>query len=174
MKFSIDEIKIQSIQTAFSFHKDIDVSEVKEMNEEIIDITPVTVSGTCVVDKDEFIFSFTMEGTVILPCARTLVEVEVPFSYDATEVYSAKEHITADEMEEEVHSIEGYIIDLRPQIIEQIVLQLPYRVFSDEEMIEDGEGWNYFNETEQKQLQRESSDPRLSKLKQLLDEEQGE
>ena len=77
-------------------------------------------------------------------------------------------------MEEEVHSIEGYIIDLRPQIIEQIVLQLPYRVFSDEEMIEDGEGWNYFNETEQKQLQRESIDPRLSKLKQLLDEEQGE
>lgn len=174
MKFSIDKIKIQSMQEPFSFHQEIDISEVKEMNKEIIDITPVTVTGICVVDKEKFIFSYKMEGTVILPCARTLVEVDVPFSYDATDVYAANEYITADDMEEEVHPIEGYIIDLRPQIIEQIMLQLPYRVFSDEEMIEGGEGWNYFNETEQKELQRESIDPRLSKLKQLLNEEQGE
>lgn len=177
MKFSIDDIRIQSVQQPFSFERTIDVNEVKEMNPDVIHISPVTINGQAVVDKDEFIFTFTMEGVVTLPCARTLVEVDVPFSYDADEVYSAKDHITAEELAEEVHPIEGYFIDLRPQIVEQIILQLPYRVFSDEEVLEDGNGWNYYSETdqsEQKELQRESIDPRLSKLKQLLNDDQEE
>src|SRR5699024_5150446 len=172
MKFSIDEVELQSLQAPFSFDKTIEIPEIKEKNEEIKSIDPVRVFGLCTVDKDEFIFTFTMEGTVVLPCARTLVDVNHPFRYEGTEVYTTKEQLTADEEEEEIHPIVGHMIDLRPQIIEQIVLQLPYRVFSDEPVIEEGEGWNYFSEEEQAEQEREKIDPRLSKLKQLLEKEQ--
>jgi len=177
MKFSIDKLELQSYNGPYEFEQTIEIPEITEKNPEIKKISPVIVSGLCTIDKDEYIFTFTMKGNVILPCARTLVDVDVPFEYNGTEIYTTKDYLTAEDEEDEIHSIDGYLIDLRPQIIEQIILQLPYRVFSDEAVLEEGKGWNYFTEAEQAATEAEKSeeiDPRFSKLKQLLEKEQDE
>ena len=53
--------------------------------------------------------------------------------------------------------------------MENIILSMPYRVFSEEKAIEDGEGWSFFIEDDYEETQQDTIDPRLAKLQSLLD-----
>ncbi|HLR64104.1 MAG TPA: YceD family protein [Pseudogracilibacillus sp.] len=174
MKFSTNDIRLRQVDGLFTFDEKVHIPELVERHHDLRKISPLSVHGLVTIDKDDYIVTFTMEGELVLPCARTLVDVHVPFSYEASEVYTEKDYLDKEDEEEEVHQITGQMIDLRPQLIENMMLKIPYRVFSDEDALEEGDGWNYFTEDEQKQQQAESEpegDPRLSQLKDLLDEE---
>lgn len=169
MKFSVQQIKATSHEGPISFEETIDVSELVDLkNNDIRQIDPVRVEGICTVEKNEVVFSFTMKGKMILPCARTLVDVSYPFQFRATEIFTTV--LSKADEEEEIHFIADDVIDLRPFILEAIVLQMPYRVFSDEKMIEEGEGWSFFTEDEMAKKDAERIDPRLAKLQKLLDD----
>lgn len=167
MKFSIDEIKLKASDGPFLFSGEVDVSEIETWNNDIIRIDSVFVEGMCTVDKDEFVFSYSIEGMMILPCARTLVEVPYSFKFQATEIFSSAPSLTDEE--DEVHVITNDEIDLTPYIKQTIVLETPYRVFSDEKVIEEGDGWSFYEEDEFRKLQEAKVDPRLEKLKTLFD-----
>lgn len=92
-------------------------------------------------------FDLNLKGTMILPCARTLVDVKYPFSIDATENFTKVDYVASEE--EEIFLVDQEVLDLEPYIKENILLEVPVRVYSDEEQLseaeDEGEGWENAN-----------------------------
>ena len=171
MKFSISEIQKNAFDGPVLFDETVDVSELESLNNDIRQIDPVQVKGMCTVDGDELIFNFAIKGKMTLPCARTLVDVIYPFDFQVTEVFTTSTIVDEDDEEDEVHQIREETLDLIPYIKENIVLETPYRVFSDEKPLEEGEGWSFHEEETFEKEQKEKIDPRFAKLQKLLDED---
>src|SRR5690625_2855864 len=167
MKFLTSKIRQEALDSPYFFEGTVDVSTLESLNNDIRKIDPVQIDGFCTVDQDEFIFSYTIHGKMILPCARTLVDVPYPFTIEATEVFTTKPTLTEEEEEEEVHQIQDETIDLTPYIMQSIVLETPYRVFADDAVIESGDGWDFYEEDEHRKQEEEKIDPRLAKLQVL-------
>ncbi|MDY0405976.1 YceD family protein [Virgibacillus sp. 179-BFC.A HS] len=167
MKFTLTQIKKSAHQQPFSFEGDVDVSELEKMNNDIRKIGHVHVKGECNLQGNEFIFSFTIHGKMILPCARTLVDVPYPFDIHATEIFSTSEAYKEDD---EIHPIHGEVLDLTPYIKENILLEVPFRVFSDDPeamkkgVPSEGRDWEVITE----ETDKKTIDPRLQKLASLL------
>lgn len=174
MKLIITEIRQKSFIEAFTFDRMVDVSELKLLNNDIREIDSVQVKGMCTVDQDELIFTFTIEGMMVLPCARTLVDVEYPFKFNATEVFTTAQNVSDEVVDDNVHEVIGDVLDLTPFIKENIILESPLRVFSDEKPLEEGDGWTYLTEEELKAEEAEKIDPRLEKLKELFNKDNDE
>jgi|SRR5690625_4394700 len=173
MLFSVAELKINAMHGPYSFSEKVDVSDIIKLNNDIRKIGLVQVKGFCTIDKSEFIFNFNVSGVMILPCSRTLVDVPYSFSFDATEIFSTEGNINKEDMDEDIqiHQISGDTIDLTPFIKENIILETPYRVISNEEMVDKGTGWTFYTEEMLQQEKEQAIDPRLSKLKKLLNDE---
>ncbi|HLQ73970.1 MAG TPA: YceD family protein [Bacillota bacterium] len=175
MKFLLNEIKKYAHNKPYEFSRTLDISEIKERNSEVQSIELVDVDGNCIIDGDEFIFSFTVTGQMVLPCARTLEDVIYPFETKEIEVFTGAGHLTDEQIEEEVHMIQGDVIDLRPCVVESVLLAIPFRVYSDEDVLKnalvEGDGWELTTDDEQDEASNEETiDPRLKKLEQLLNQ----
>ncbi len=168
MIFSIADLQQNAMHQPFNFDETIDVSDIVKLNNDIRSIDLVHVKGYCVIDEQEFIFQFKINGEMILPCSRTLVDVPYPFSIDATEIFTFKMEEVNTKEETNVHEISGNTIDLTPVIKENIILETPYRIISDEKMIDKGKGWEFHTEDLLEQKKENEIDPRLSKLQQYL------
>lgn len=179
MKFSLSHIRKNAYDGPFNFSGEVDVSDIVTLNNDIRQATIAKVSGNCVIEGDEYVFTLLITGQLILPCARTLVDVNYEFSIETIEVFSDSPHYGREEEENDIHPIESELIDLSPFIKENIILNLPYRVYSEndkdlEAIVTDGEGWVLTTEDElEKQTNEQKStqiDPRLKKLQSLLDD----
>lgn len=168
MLFSVTELQQKAVHQPFSFDEKIDVSDIVHLKNDIRKISSVNVKGFCTVDEEEIIFQLHIEGEMILPCSRTLVDVAHQFSFDVTEIFTSNIEDIDFKEETNVHEIVGDNIDLRPLIEENIILETPYRVFSDEKMIDKGKGWEFHTEDLLKEKKENEIDPRLSKLRQFL------
>ncbi|WP_018932781.1 MULTISPECIES: YceD family protein [Gracilibacillus] len=170
MKLYIQKLK-QSQGEPVSFREEVDISDIANLENDIRRIEPVLVDGTARMDGDDITCDFQIQGTMILPCARTLVDVPYEFSIHAIEFFTTSSY----REEEEVHVVNGEVLDLTPFIKENVLLEMPLRVFADDEKLEantmkEGKGWTLVTEEEQS----EKVDPRLEKLKSLLDDKSNE
>lgn len=175
MKFVVNQLKRSTYNEPFTFDDHVDVSELENMNNDIRRIGSVHVFGQCVLQGEQLVFSFTIKGEMILPCARTLVDVPYPFEVKEEEVFTLSEYYGEEEAENEIHPIDGEVLDFNPYIKENILLEIPFRVFSnDEEAIKNapvsGEGWDFISE----ESKEESVDPRLKKLESLFNHNEKE
>lgn len=175
MKFAVNQLKRSTYNEPFTFDDHVDVSELETMNNDIRRIGSVHVFGQCVLQGEQLVFSFTIKGEMILPCARTLVDVPYPFEMKAEEVFTLSEYYGEEEAENEIHPIDGEVLDFKPYIKENILLEIPFRVFSnDEEAIKNapvsGEGWDFISE----ESKEKSVDPRLKKLESLFNHNEKE
>ncbi|SET30053.1 uncharacterized protein SAMN05216389_108134 [Oceanobacillus limi] len=175
MKFTVAQIKKKAFNEPFTFADKVDVSELETMNNDIRQIKPVDVQGECTVHGDQFIFQFTIRGEMILPCARTLVDVTYPFDIRAREIFTTTSYLADGDQEDEIHLIDGEVLDLTPYIKENILLEVPFRVFSDEADVQEnflqkGNDWEVTSEnTKEKKI-----DPRLKKLENLFKDNEKE
>src|SRR5690625_720019 len=96
MKFALAEIRKHAYDKPFKFSGDVDVSELESLNNDIRKTSPANVMGNCVIEGDEFVFTLKVRGELILPCARTLVDVNYKYSINAIEVFSASPHYGKD------------------------------------------------------------------------------
>ncbi|WP_026906012.1 YceD family protein [Paucisalibacillus globulus] len=167
MKFTLAQLKKNAYNKPFSFSGEVDVSELEIMNNDIREIEPVQVQGICNMQGEQFFFTFTMTGQMILPCARTLVDVPYPFKIEAKEIFTSSAYF-ADEDDSEIHPIHGEVLDLMPFIKENILLEVPFRVFADNvdsnELIQQGNGWEVLSE----KPNEVKIDPRFKKLESLF------
>ncbi|MGJ9460586.1 YceD family protein [Oceanobacillus sp. CF4.6] len=175
MKLTLSQIRKNAVKKPFEFDEMVDVSELETMNNDIREIKPVRVHGKADIQGDQFFFSFTIEGEMILPCARTLVDVPYPFTIQANEVFSTSSYYGSDEVEHEIHPIDGEVLDLTPYIEENIILEIPFRVFTKEDNPEggapsQGNGWELVSEVKEEK----TIDPRLKKLESLLENKKEE
>lgn len=169
MKLTINQIRKGSVNEPYSFDEQVDVGELEALNNDIRVITPVNVTGQVTTHGDEFYVHFHIKGKMTLPCARTLVDVPYPFEIDANEIFSTSAYYGKEEEEQEIHPIQGEVLDLTPYIKENILLEIPFRVFadhvdSDEAAPSNGKGWEFVSETKEEK----SIDPRLKKLESFL------
>src|SRR5699024_8698462 len=105
MKFSTTEIQKETVNGPYLFSGEVDVSEIATWKNDIKATDVVQVDGMCTVDNKEFIFYFTVEGTMVLPCARTLVDVPYTFRLEATEVFSMETTLTEADEENDIHLV---------------------------------------------------------------------
>ncbi|MBR3119402.1 YceD family protein [Oceanobacillus profundus] len=169
MKFTLSQIRKNAVDKPFEFDELVNVHELQTMNNDIRKINDVRVHGKADIHGNQFFFSFLIEGEMVLPCARTLVDVPYPFTVKANEVFSTSSYDGSDEEEHDIHLIDGEVLDLTPIIKENILLEVPYRVFSEEANPEEGapskgNGWEFVSEVKTEK----TIDPRLKKLESLL------
>lgn len=113
-------------------------------NTDIRKLSPIDVSAyiTRVTDSS-YNMDLELKGTMVLPCAITLKDVIYPFDIK-TEIKLSND----DEIDEEYVKINQNSIDIISIIWQNIVLEIPLRVLSED--IDDspisGEGWKLIRE----------------------------
>jgi uncharacterized protein len=165
MKWSIHQLnKYRS--KGLTLDETIRFQDVEEWNSDIRSLYPVHVTGKADLGVQKFTFYLHIEGTMILPCSRTLVDVPFPFEIETTEVF-----LTSEEQYEayaDVHYLQGEVLDLFPVIKENILLQVPMQVFNEDasnRALTKGQDWQVVTEEDKTQ----KIDPRLEGLAKFFD-----
>ncbi|MGX6442058.1 YceD family protein [Neobacillus sp. K501] len=147
----------------------IRVDEIKETDPSIREVSPMHITGRGDIDSTKVTFHIKVEGHLILPCSRTLVDVKLPINVETTETFllNGSEY----ETEEEVYQVKGDVIDLMPVIREILLLEVPMQVFCEDVNSEDaapqsGKDWEVVREEDRSQ----KIDPRLAGLAKFFDE----
>ncbi|ADU30866.1 YceD family protein [Evansella cellulosilytica] len=167
MKWSVPQL-LALKEKGLHIDESVNVNELKELDREIRDITPVRILGDAHITNRAATFELQLSGTMTLPCARTLNDVKYPFKIRATEIFQLDQWATFDE-EDDVHEVEANTVDLLPYVKEQILLEKPLRVISDEEEGDapaSGKGWELQTKEEE---QEKKIDPRLKELEKFFD-----
>lgn len=121
-------------------------------------------------NEEQLHVKFVVEGTMIVPCALTNVDVEYPFSEERDVMFSFTK-LENRENDEILEAKKG-IADLMPVIFETIICEVPIKVVSkDAQVKRQGEGWQLVSESEAT-TPTEEFDPRLAKLRELLKNEE--
>ena len=142
------------VNTTYSFSKEeLSGTDVTELNDVLIE-GEITLNAL-----QEIYLSLEVSGTMIIPCAITLKPVEYPFNIviegDLSEIHE-------DGQENSEKCINS--IDILPIIWENILMEIPMRVVSEDVNTADlsGDGWRLITNEEEK------VNSELSKLKDLL------
>ncbi|MBU9712405.1 YceD family protein [Evansella tamaricis] len=166
MKWSVPQLMVFK-EKGLHIDEKVDVSGIKELDREC-NIDSVRVTGDAYFSKEAITFRLTITGTMILPCARTLNDVEYPFSIDATEIFQLVDWATFQE-DEEIHKVKENTVDLIPYIKERILLEKPMQVFCNKDdgpAPATGSGWELQTEEQESTNQ---IDPRLKDLEKFFD-----
>lgn len=139
----------------------------------IIDITPVKVDGYLTLDNDDAILSAHVCGEVTVPSSRSLEPVVLPIDFEMNEIYiNDEQHLNRYDEDETVIILDQPVIVLEDGVIDNIVAQIPIQVLTEEEKLNDdlpsGDGWNVISEDDYSSKSKKKIDPRLSKLKDIL------
>lgn len=178
MKFSVQEL-LKHIQEPIEISETLDVKkDLQARYPEILDITPVVVSGLLIPSKSDTVAHLQIQATLTLPSSRSLEPVELAMDFTIDEVYltHAQAQMT-DTLTDEVIIVEGQTIDLVEAVEDYLLLAIPTQILTPEEIagknLLKGEFWEVLTEDEYEIRQAEKDqqiDPRLAKLKNLLED----
>lgn len=147
----------------------IQVDDMSKVEPSIRSVSPMHISGRADISSTDVTFHLTIKGHLILPCSRTLVDVNYPISVETTETFLLNGVDYS--IDDEVHQVKGDVIDLMPVIQEILSLEVPMQVFCED--VKSGEGapqsgkdW----EVIQEQDLTKKVDPRLAGLAKFFDQ----
>lgn len=162
LKWNLRQLE-QLKDTGLSFDETLDLSDLKERDPEVRDISPVQVTGSAVFEGKKISFLLEIKGKMVLPSSKTLEDVDYPFHLHTVEIFRLNPSVE----EEGIHDIEDGTVDLLPYVKEAILVEKPIRVVGENEKpLASGNGWDLVSEEQQ----RNRIDPRLEKLQELLDD----
>jgi len=160
-------MKIDLLRLKNNIEKNIQIEDCCIFDEEtikqteLLELKNVKVIGEITKDNLENINIYLkVNGIMVLPCAITLEPVEHNFEFEIDE----KIENLLEENEKNNKKIEN-TIDILPIIWENILMEIPMRVVSENAKPEKlkGEGWQFVTETTTNKV-----NPELEKLKELL------
>ncbi|EZP77933.1 hypothetical protein H839_04324 [Parageobacillus genomosp. 1] len=181
MKWTVHQLQ-QFQHREMAIDEYVDVSDLKQIDALIRDISPVHVQGKADIGSTKFTFHLSVSGTMVLPCSRTLVDVSYPFSIETTETFFTNDYDIVS-TDEDTHLVKNETVDLLPIIKELILLEIPLQVFAEEETAQDGapqsgEGWEVIQEDRWEEMEAERTkqkiDPRLAGLAKFFDKDKQE
>jgi uncharacterized protein len=147
----------------------IQVDDLSKVDPTIRSVSPMHITGRVDISSTKVTFHLKLKGHLILPCSRTLVDVNYPISVETMETFLLNPSDFGEE--EEVHQVKGDVIDLMPVIQEILLLEVPMQVFCDD--VKTGEGapqsgkdWEVLQEKDQ----TKKVDPRLAGLAKFFDQ----
>ena len=171
MKWAIAQLVKQGSKV-FEIDELIDFSDIVNAHDEIRKLSKLKVTGTGQLQGKKVVFNLHIEGTMTLPCAVTLDDVEYPFDYDSVEIFV----LDADLYEEgeDEYLVTGTTIELAPIIWQNILLQKPLRVGKEGAYAEmKKKGIDFETEEDLHESEPEVKvDPRLAVLSKLLNDTQ--
>ncbi|KHF40794.1 YceD family protein [Halalkalibacter okhensis] len=171
MKWSLQQLSVAK-RKPFTFEEEIDVSSLKELNQDIRSVSPFHVKGEVNYTGSMITFQLKIKGELILPCVRTLADVKFPIDLQVVEhFHPTNDYVTADVDQDEIHFFEGETIDLIPVIKERILLEIPIQVYAEIEAERlappAGKDWGIVTEEEH----NNRVDPRLADLAKFFEKE---
>ncbi|MEC5188469.1 YceD family protein [Geobacillus thermodenitrificans] len=180
MKWTVQQLR-RFQHKEMTIDETIDVSDLKQIDTLIRDISLVRVQGKADIGSTKFTFHLTLSGTMVLPCSRTLVDVEYPFSIETTEVFLADGGDFV-ETDDDIHVVTGETIDLNQIIRELILLEIPLQLIANDPDADGapqhGEGWDVLSEEQWEKAMEEQAenkvDPRLARLAKFFEEKNKE
>ena len=140
--------------------EDINIDDEKLNSSEIISLKNTKVVGSISSEGKEHYLECEITGTMILPCSMTLKPVDYEFNIKVEGIM--------EELFEEIGEIvknNQNTIDILPIIWENILMEIPMKVVSDqvEDVQTSGNGWRLITEEDSKSI-----NPEFEKLKDLL------
>src|SRR5699024_3865608 len=104
-----------------------------------------------------------------------LVDVPYLFDFNADEIFSISPYYGEEEEEKEIHPVQGEVLDLTPYIKENILLEIPFRVLSDDEEAQKNAPINVDGrEFASEETKEKTIDPRLKKLQSFFEDNKKE
>ncbi len=168
MKWTISQLQ-KYRNKDFPLDETVRADEIKETDPSIRDVSPMHITGRVDISATKVTFHIRIEGYLILPCSRTLVDVNYPIDVETTETFllSPLDY----ETEEEVHQVKGDVIDLMPVIREILLLEVPLQVFCDDDPNQEGapqsgKDWEVIHEEDN----QKKVDPRLAELAKFFEQ----
>lgn len=141
----LDLTRLQNrISDELEYHNSIILDEMLYKDTDIRSLSPIDVEITIVRSSDSsYNMNLRIKGTMVLPCSLTLKDVNYPFDIK-TEVKVSND----DENYDEYVKINQNNIDIIPIIWQNILLEIPLRVESEDvsDSIVSGEGWKLIRE----------------------------
>ncbi len=164
MIIDVNDIRT-SEESRFDLYENFEVSKDLLDNANILKLNNLLIDGTIeLYNNKEYYLDIVLSGTMVLPCAMTLKPVNHDFEVNICgDIMNMLK-----EIDEKVEKIEN-TIDIFPILWENILMEIPLRVVSDEskDMSLSGNGWRLITEQEEKT----NTNPELEKLKDLLKKE---
>ena len=158
----IDITRLKSgIDTFIYFNNEVLYNKELAKNTDLIDLKNTKIEGKITKDTlGNFYLDCKLDGIMILPCAVTLKPVDYHFS---TEITGNIEDLY-EEIDKNLKKSENSI-DILPIIWENILMEMPMRVVSDDlsDAKTSGDGWKIITEEEKSYV-----NPEFEKLKDLL------
>jgi uncharacterized protein len=171
LSWSVPEL-LKHKHEGFGFHKEIVLPlALFRADPEIRNLSPVDVKGVVAFSSRALTFHLQIAGTMVLPCAITLEDVDYPFEINTSETFllaGTDRETSGEEDEGFLHYPKDDRIDLLPSLVEAILVEKPMRVVSKKAKNAklSGNGWGLVtDETAKQQI-----DPRLEKLKKFFDD----
>lgn len=167
MKWTLSQLQ-KHRSKEFPIDEMVNLDEIKEIDQTIRSVSPMHITGRADIDSSKVSFHLKIKGHLVLPCSRTLVDVNYPIDVETTETFLLKG--LDYETDEEVHQVKGDVIDLNPVLQEILLLEVPIQVFCDEGSSEEGapqsgKDWEVIHEQKKDKI-----DPRLAGLAKLFDQ----
>ncbi|MEH7375742.1 YceD family protein [Neobacillus drentensis] len=153
----------------FMIDEMVRVDEIKQDDPTIREVSPMHITGRGDIDSTKVTFHLKIEGYLILPCSRTLVDVKLPINVETTETFLLQGSVY--ETEEEAYQVNSDVIDVMPILREILLLEVPMQVFCDDVNHEDaapqsGKDWEVVHEEDRSK----KMDPRFAGLAKFFDE----
>ena len=184
MKWSITQLRKYQGKP-FEFNQTVNFEHLRE-SLDLIDLSDINVEGQLTVKSNEVIADMHVTGTYTMPCARTLVPVDVPLDVSTSEVFDLEGYDgyndSDDQEDEHYHLVTDGMINIKDIAEELVIIEKPMRAYSEhsDQMLTEGNGWEVIDEDQLTEVQKEQDsdseqrkvDPRLQKLQQLYDKDQ--
>ena len=175
-------LKIQEIRKnpdGLSFERTFDLlQDLKERNPEILDLGDVMAVGQARYEDGLYFLDYHLSYTITLASSRSMEPVELKKAYPVQEVFAeASSSKTQDLLDEDlVLPLEGDQIDLLESVADNILLQVPIKVLTQQEEQEEdlpaGQDWQVLSEEDYRRQQaaaKEEASP-FASLKGFLDD----
>ncbi len=158
MKIELNKIN----EDGLIINNEVDINKELLKTTSILNMKPIKLDGLIKYDYEgNLVIDLKISGIFILNDSLTLEEIEYPFKTEINETYDIEELKTTEFYEKSKN-----ILDITGILWENIVLEIPisFTKATREDIKKSGDGWEFVDET------KENIDPRLAKLKELLDE----
>ncbi|WP_409275515.1 YceD family protein [Neobacillus sp. SCS-31] len=168
MKWTINQLQ-KSRNKELAIDEVVHADEIKEIDSSIRGVSPIHVTGRADIGAHKVVFDIRLKGHLVLPCSRTLVDVNYPVDVETTETFLF--NTSGYETDEEAHQVKGDVVDLMPAIKEILLLEVPMQVFCDDTNAEgaapqSGKDWEVVREEDKSNR----IDPRLAGLAKFFDD----
>ncbi|GAK46984.1 DNA-binding protein [Secundilactobacillus oryzae JCM 18671] len=181
MEWSLKDLVRDHKHEPLQFDETVDVKADLTSRDavQVLDVDPVNVKGVLSVDKGHVILYVRLKTQLTVPSTRSLTPVKLPLDFSFTEFYVG-DAAAVNQFEEDdvVIVVEDDVIDFSKAVADNILLQIPMQVLSDEEVnsskLPEGPDWEVIREDELEAHKAENKqvDPRLAKLKELFPDQE--